>query len=106
MSMLNLGCVSTGSYLSTLVTAVSMVLFVALLVVAIYLYEMHQLNRTNYHPDNEEAVADLRELYQQFDTECAQQRPRSGGPLPMLTCGRCCRQRRRNRPRGGADDCA
>ena len=67
--MLKLGCISTGSYTSTLVTAVSMVLLVAVAVLLIYLYEMRQLDRAGYQPDDEEAVADLRELYEQFDTD-------------------------------------
>jgi len=67
--MLKLGCISTGSYASTLVTAVSLVLLVAVAVGLIYLYEMRALDRADYHPDDEEAIADLRELYEQFDTD-------------------------------------
>ena len=67
--MLKLGCVSTGSYISTLITAVSMVLLVAVAVGLIYLYEMRRLDRADYDPDDKEAVADLRELYEQFDTD-------------------------------------
>eukprot|EP01045_Picozoa_sp_COSAG04_P011835 COSAG04_NODE_775_length_10405_cov_20.166214_5_plen_181_part_00 len=67
--MLKLGCVSTGSYASTLVTAVSLVLLVAVAVVVIYFFEMRALDRVEYKTDDEEAVADLRELYEQFDTD-------------------------------------
>ena len=69
IGMLQLGCISTGSYTSTLVTAVSMVLLVAVAVLLIYIYEMRQLDRADYQPDDEEAIADLRELYEQFDTD-------------------------------------
>ena len=67
--MLKLGCISTGSYASTLVTAVSLVLLVAVPVLLIYLYEMRQLDRADYHPDDEEAITDLRELDEQFDKD-------------------------------------
>ena len=67
--MLKLGCISAGSYTATLVTAVSMVLLVAVAVGLIYLYEMRALDRADYHPADEEAITDLRELYEQFDTD-------------------------------------
>ena len=34
-----------------------------------YLYDMRELERTEYNDDDEEATAHLRELYDQFDTD-------------------------------------
>eukprot|EP01045_Picozoa_sp_COSAG04_P010697 COSAG04_NODE_661_length_11448_cov_24.495903_2_plen_138_part_00 len=44
-------------------------MLVAVAVGLIYLSEMRALDRADYRPDNEEAAADLRELYEQFDTD-------------------------------------
>jgi Ca2+-binding EF-hand superfamily protein len=67
VNMLKLGCVSNGSYLSSLFTAASLVLMVGLVVGAIYMFEMQALDRVNYQSDSKQVEKELRRLYDQFD---------------------------------------
>ena len=69
VNMLKLGCVSNGSYLSNLRTAAILVLMVGAFVGAIYKFEMQALDRVDYQSDNKQAIKDLEELYNQFDTD-------------------------------------
>ena len=62
-------CISSGSYASTLATSVLVVVLLALVVGAIFLYEQQALRSTDYASDDEAAVAALREIYEQLCTD-------------------------------------
>ena len=69
VSILSLGCLSSGSYAATLATSVLVVVLLATIVGAIFLYEQQGLRNADYASDDEAAIAVLRSIYGQLSTD-------------------------------------
>ena len=67
-----LGCLSSGSYTSSLIAAVGLVVSVAVIVGCMYFYEMAAVEKMERHTDSAETVTAFKELFDQFDADNSQ----------------------------------
>ena len=69
LELFSLGCLSSGSYVSSLVVNFILVVVVSLSVGLLYMWEVRQSDREDFGKHSDQHTEHLRALYDQFDVD-------------------------------------